>query len=345
MAKKKPHTAGVAKLRKVTVKKPPILFDKTQEIVRQLEKRLSRTFVAYWTSTSGSVCQNDVVGFNEILQKIGSQKEIALFIKSSGGSGRAALRLVHLLRQFSPRLTALIPLECASAATMLALGADEIRMGSIAYLTAVDTSITHDLSPIDKNNARVSVSQDELSRILRAWKAVGRKPDSNPYQALFQHVHPLVIGAVDRASSLSIKLCNEILSYHMKDAKKAARISSRLNSDYPSHGYPITIREARQIGLKVRPLEREVNQLLIDLNELYSEMGQEALTDYDERNYHDNEIINIIEGKDVMVYYQVDKDSHYRTEERRWVAMNDNSGWRKRERSGKKVTSSIFHIR
>ncbi len=52
-------------------------------------------------------------------------------------------------------------------------------------------------------------------------------------------------------------------------------------------------------------------------------MGQRAITDYDEENHHDNEITNILEGRGLQVFYQVEKDWHYRKEERRWVAMND----------------------
>ena len=59
----------------------------------------------------------------------------------------AALRLVHLLRTHTKRLTVAAPLSCASAATMLALGADTIAMGPLSFLTAVDTSLEHDLSP------------------------------------------------------------------------------------------------------------------------------------------------------------------------------------------------------
>ena len=144
----------------------------------------------------------------------------------------------------------LVPQECSSAATMLALGADKILMGPLAQLSAVDTSLTHDLSPIDRDNDRVSVSQDELQRVVRLWQKQAVKNDvaSNPYQSLFNYVHPLVVGAVDRISALSTKLCLEILSYHMKDTKKAQRISDVLNSGYPAHSYPITLREAGASG-------------------------------------------------------------------------------------------------
>src|SRR4029079_9329533 len=114
------------------------------------------------------------------------------------------------------------------------------------------------------------------------------------YPSLYQHVHPLVVGDIDRASSLTIQKCEEILSYHLNDQKESERISKHLNSAYPSHGYPITLREAQRIGLKVNELDPKLNDLLIDLNETFSEMGQQAITDYDELNYHDHEILNII---------------------------------------------------
>lgn len=331
--------------KKVKIKKPPVLFSETQKIIAKIERKVQGTFLAYWNSPNGSVCQNDVVGFFELLREIGKQKRIVLFVKSDGGTGKASLRIVHLLRQYADHVTVLVPLNCVSAATMIALGANEIRMGSLAYLSAVDTSLTHDLSPVDKNNDLVSVSQNELSRILNLWKKESPRGGANAYQSIFQHLHPLVIGAVDRASSLSIRLCSEILSYHMTDKKKAQKISRILNEDFPSHSYPITLKEARRIGLNAGELNRETNDLLIELNEVYSEMGQRALTDYDERNYHDNEILNIIEARDVQVYYQSDRDWHYRTEERRWITMNDKSSWRKSEKKNGRISASVFHIR
>jgi hypothetical protein len=331
------------------LKIPPVLFSKTQKIVREIESRTERPFMAYWNSSSGSVCQNDVVGFYEILQKVGKQDNLALFIKSDGGEGEASLRIVNLVRQYCQHLVACVPLDCASAATMLALGADEIQMGPLAYLTAVDTSITHDLSPVDKDNDLVSVSQDELNRIVTMWRTQssrdGGDGDPNPYVSLYAHIHPLVLGAVDRASSLSVRLCIDIMRFHMAEEQDARRISETLNREYPSHSYPIILSEAQRLGLKATSLDLGLNDLLLELNELYSEMGQKAVTDYDERNYHNNNILNILECADMQIYYQVDKDWHYRLEERTWVSMNDDSSWRKIEKVDGKPVGSVLHIR
>lgn len=326
------------------LKQPPILFERTQKIVADLEKTLDGTLITYWNNPRGSVCHSDVVAFFEILERVGTSKTIYLFLKSDGGNGQASLRIVNLLRKHCSKLVALVPLECASAATMITLGANEIHMGPMAYLTAVDTSLTHDLSPVDRDNDRVSVSLDELRRVVRLWRSEKAGDRSNPYSHLYQYVHPLVIGAVDRASSLSEMLSRELLAYHLKDKRKIQRIAQNLNSQYPSHSYPILQEEAERIGLNVKTMDPKVNAGLLELNELYSEMGQKAVTDFDEIRSHGNEITNILEVDGVLVYFQLDKDWFYRAEERRWVTMNDNSGWRKTELVRGQVTTSVFHI-
>lgn len=328
----------------VKVKQPPVLFDKTQALIAQLSEILGGKLIAYWNNPRGSVCHDDVVALYELLETIGRQEKIYLFIKSSGGNGQSALLLVNLLRQYCDQIIALVPLECASAATMIALGANEIQMGPMAYLTPVDTSLTHSLSPLDRDNDRVSVSLDELTRVVRLWQAQNAAAKDNPYQELFKYVHPLVIGAVDRAESLSIMLCKELLSYHIDDEKITEQIAHTLNSRYPSHSYPILFGEAKRIGLKVTHLPAKINSLLLELNELYSEMGQRATTDFDDTHAHGNEILNIWETCDIQVYYQQDKDWFYRVEERRWITLNDNSSWRRIRRIGGKVERSILHI-
>lgn len=277
----------------IKIKQPPILFDKTQAIIAKIAAQLGGPLIAYWNNPMGSVCQNDVVALYELLERMTPQETVYLFIKSNGGNGQSSLRLVNLLRQYCQRLIALVPLECASAATMIALGANEILMGPMAYLTAVDTSLTHSLSPIDRDNDRVSVSLDELTRVIRLWEKSEGQQKENPYPSLFEYVHPLVIGAVDRAESLSIMLCKELLAFHIADEQTADRIANTLNSKYPSHTYPILMEEARRIGLKANPMPATVNTLLLELNELYSEMGQRATTDFDPTHSHSNEILNI----------------------------------------------------
>jgi hypothetical protein len=326
------------------VKQPPILFDSTQAMIAELNGLLGGPLITYWNNPQGAVCHNDVVALYEILQRLGKQEALYLFIKSGGGNGQSSLRLVNLLRQYCDRLVALVPLECASAATMIALGANEVWMGPMAYLTPVDTSLTHDLSPLDRDNNRVSVSLDELNRVIRLWRDQQSEVKENAYKTLYQYVHPLVIGAVDRAESLSIMLSKELLAYHIEDEATTERIATALNSKYPSHSFPILFDEAQKLGLKVSRMPAQINTLLLELNETYSEMGQRATTDFDEIRAHSNEILNIWEASDLHIHYQQDKDWFYRMEERRWITLNDNSSWRRIEKTADGPRQTILHI-
>lgn len=325
----------------VKVVEPPILYAQTQTIVQSISAHYHSDFIAYWGSYSASMADNDVLVFNELLERRPLSERLFLFVKSSGGSGKVALRLIHLLRSRYRYITVLAPIDCASAATMLALGADEIRMGPLSFLTAIDTSITHDLSPVDVDDDLVSVNQNELDRVIKLWNHEKNERDRNPYQALYKHIHPLVFGAVDRASSLSIQLTNEILSYHMEDQEKINFISNYLNSEYPSHGYPITAKEAKRLGLNVTPLAPDINEQLIRLSRLYSEMAQRAYTDYSEYKYHDNQIYTIIESDTTQIYYQRNKDQIWRKDDKTWVTVNDQSSWIRIE-GGER---SVFFIR
>ncbi len=329
------------------IKSPPLLYEQTQTVIKEITALLDGDFISYWGAFNSQITRNDSVAFNEVVngssENSEKKKRLYLFIKSGGGSGEASLRTIHFLREKYEEIIAVAPLTCASAATMLALGADKILMGPLSYLTAVDTSLTHNLSPLDADKDNVSVSQNELDRVLKLWNERTRENDKNqnPYKSLYKYIHPLVFGAVDRASSLSIKLTNEILSYHMKDETKIHEISNHLNSDYPSHNYPITYLEAKKIGLHTGLLSKELNDKLMQLNNLYSEMAQYCYTDYNEYKYHNNQIYTIIEAVGKQIYFQTAKDFVWRKEDQEWTTTNDHSSWKIYTANG----IHNFHIR
>lgn len=331
--------------RDVKIKQPPVLFKETQAIIKQIEEKLGMPMVVYWNSYNGGVCGNDVLAFYELFNKIGKHDKVAIFIKSSGGNVEASLRIVNIIRNYNKEVVALIPLESASSATLMALGADVIQMGPLAYLTPIDSSTVHQMAPVDAvNNQKVRIAHDEIKRITKLWKLDEHDSQVNHYQELYKYIHPLVIGALDRSSSLSVKICKEILSYHMDDNVKCEKISEKLNNDFPSHSYPIVLKEAKELGLEAIEMDQEIHDLLLDLNNYYSRMGDKSFTDFDEYNYHDNQILNILEAKEIQLYFQNDKDWSYLKEERRWQVLNDESYWHKNELVDDEIKHGIVYI-
>ena len=64
------------------LKRPPVLFEKTQAVVERLEARLDEPLITYWNSSNGSICSNDVIGLYGVLKSIGPVPRLSLFIKS-----------------------------------------------------------------------------------------------------------------------------------------------------------------------------------------------------------------------------------------------------------------------
>ena len=70
------------------IKQPPVLFSKTQTVIKNVSALLGGPLVCYWNNERGSVCSNDVLALYEVLEKLGQHETIYFFIKSDGGSGQ-----------------------------------------------------------------------------------------------------------------------------------------------------------------------------------------------------------------------------------------------------------------
>ena len=77
---------------------------------------------------------------------------IDIWIYSPGGSATAAYKIFLELRSYCYKLRAVIPDNAKSAATLLAIGCDEIYMAPAAELGPLDAQIEHP----DRENVRVS---------------------------------------------------------------------------------------------------------------------------------------------------------------------------------------------
>ena len=72
------------------------------------------------------------------LCSIGKTERIDLFLNSYGGAVDTPYKIVNLIREFCDNFSVIIPFVAKSAATMVAIGADEIVMGPISELGPID---------------------------------------------------------------------------------------------------------------------------------------------------------------------------------------------------------------
>lgn len=154
-----------------------ISMDLRLKHLRHLEKNCGVPLVTFITSDREGLATriaNDAVRIiNSHLESMGRQKEIELFLYTSGGVLMAPVRLVHLFREYCDTFKVLVPHRALSAGSLLCLGANEIVMGRLAELSPVDPSTANEFNPLDPLNPprRIPISVEDV----RAYHELAKK--------------------------------------------------------------------------------------------------------------------------------------------------------------------------
>jgi ClpP class serine protease len=125
-------------------------FAERQKLYQELEEYRKHPVIAYITSNrqnaGGSIATDAVRQFVKQLELFKDRpREIDILINSNGGDGLTSWRLITLLREYlgkEGKITCLVPFYAFSAATLIAVGCDEIFMHPWASLGPVDPQIT-----------------------------------------------------------------------------------------------------------------------------------------------------------------------------------------------------------
>ena len=198
-----------------------------------------------------------------------STEALDLLLVSDGGDPTVAWSIVSLIRERVKEFAVLVPQAAYSAATLIALGADEIVMHPNGNLGPVDPQIRTIRRGESGEKERLEFGAEDLNSFLRFTKETVGLSDQDRLAQMFElfckDVGPVQIGIASRSSQLSIMMGEKLLKMHMKGAdesQQATRIAESLNKNFFHHGYPVSRSEAKEIGLKIAEENSEVEDLL-----------------------------------------------------------------------------------
>lgn len=321
----------------IKIRIPKINWRSTQEIISQVEEKLGGKVITYYTSPPQEIMDQHTEMFIDHLNKQAATEEsLYLVLVSYGGSITAALRISSLLREYFKNVNILVPSRCASAATVISLSGDKIYLSPSGFLTAIDSSSTHPLNPKGADGKVVSVSVDQLRRILKfLGDEEGSATDESghpegSYRTLFKYIHPIAAAQIDRSSSLSELVATKVMKFHSHSFASEERIkaiAAHLVNSYPSHSFPILYSEAKEIGLPVEQMDKEVSDLLWDLVKLYDATSNLVTTHRSQDFYHVEELPVIIESKDKRTMRRLSMDKRFNPMTRTWGTENNNTNW------------------
>ena len=250
------------------------------EILEKIECHRKRPLISYVTSIRPNMSGNmagDAI--SQIIQQIETipleNEEIDFIIISNGGDPITSLRIISLLRERFKKISVLLPYVAYSAATILALGADEIVMHPYSNLGPVDPQLTISHSNEKGIQEQLHFSSEDLINYIGFLKQDVGVTDQeyivSAIQPLLKDIGALPIGSAKRSQQLSLSLSEKMLSLHIKDSNKARNIARALNSSYYHHGYAVGRKEAKEIGLNVLSPDKDLEKLMFELWMDYSE--------------------------------------------------------------------------
>lgn len=233
------------------------------KLIREIERIRGSKVICYLTSLRPGIpsqIADDVIPvfFDHLLLFPARPVEkLDIFLVSNGGSGTVPWRLVSLFREFSKSFNVLVPYRAYSAATLLAIGADEIVMHPFAEIGPIDPTVSNDFNP-QEGGRRIGISVEDVKAYVQFIKTtVGITHEDElvkTIEILANKVHPLALGNVERFISQSRMTARKILSTHMEkvDVHVIDEIVENLASKLYFHGHPINRLEAKNdLKLKV----------------------------------------------------------------------------------------------
>ena len=208
-----------------------------------------------------SINLSDVQGFMEVIAGT-SGGELDLILHSPGGYAEAAESIMNYLRTRFSHIRAVVPHAAMSAATMMALGADEIVMGKHSQLGPIDPQITI-ATPEGPRGAPAKAILDQFEL---AKREVTDPAALTAWLPILRGYGPGLLAHCEDARELSESIVANWLEKHMfaesDDAHDRARAAAKWFADYTkfgSHSRSITAQqiEAAGLGIKVTALEED----------------------------------------------------------------------------------------
>ena len=199
----------------------------------------------------------DVQGIMEAVSNV-KERELDFIIHSPGGTAEAAESLVEYLRERFDHIRIFIPLAAMSAATMIALSADQLFMGQHSQIGPIDPQFIIATPEGPRSSpAKAILNQFELAknecqdaRKLTAWMPILRS------------YAPGLLNQCQNSQALASDLVAGWLERYMfageQDAEARARAIADWLGDYDSfksHSRRVGREQARSHGLTIVDLE------------------------------------------------------------------------------------------
>jgi hypothetical protein len=251
------------------------------DLIRQIEAERGSRVITYICSdrpgAAANIGDDAVRPMYEHVLACGPCDRIDLYLYSRGGAVEVPWRIVNMLREYGKKLGVLIPYRAHSAATLIALGCDEVVMGSKAELGPIDPA----LSRIHQEGGTPMQEEIRIEDVMSYISFIKDKAGLGDQTAIAENVRilaeklsPWVVGSIYRTHSHIRMVARKLLAGHasrMDDQRMNLIVDSLAEKTY-LHGHGISRREAEELGLPITKPTPALERLMWQLLERYETM-------------------------------------------------------------------------
>lgn len=257
-----------------------------KEAIAQLESVRGSRVLAYVTGdrppTGANIGDDAVRPIFDVLREIGHVERLDLFIYSRGGALEVPWRIASALRQYADTWNILIPFRANSAATLLALGADDIVLGPHGELGPIDPILNIQRTFNAPGQSAPTPMQDTvnvedvMAYLKFVTEEVGLTDQSALAQALgrlAQRLDAVGLGSVYRTRTHIRDVARRMLTSKASPPTERVMetIVETLAERVYAHGHAIGFGEARDIGLSVTEAAPAAADAMWGLLEVYEQ--------------------------------------------------------------------------
>ncbi len=260
------------------------------ELVGRFQQKRARTVIIMATGRDHpAIDASCVERLGEVLPYLPKGKGIDLIVNSDGGDASAAYHLASVLQWRSKDIVAFVPRKAKSAATLICLAAQQIRMGPLAELGPLDPQVSDPRDPHAKTSALNGyMGLNAVSAFyIRLYKALlATLKEESPLrvadamscaasvaapaiQTLLKQSDPMDLGRFSQALRLGEQYGKRLLlNTGLLTSEEVDTTMELLVYEYPHHSFVIRADEARGV-LKLPAIDGhdDVDDLALEIVE------------------------------------------------------------------------------
>jgi len=237
------------------------------KLVDEIERTRKRNFICYasfFQHPAGTIMDIDATLIENILKSIDLDRydrNLDLLLHSPGGSPLSAEKVILTCRSYSESFRVIVPKTAMSAATLIAMGADEIVMSDTSEIGPIDPQMIMTTRDGQIMRPAAAFIDAYLELIHNAQDAILNNKPPHPFLELLRGMDPSWIQTCLKARDLSRTIAKEYLKKYMLSQKTDEEISHTVEKfmrvgEELSHGRVIRAEKAQEYGLKIELIDK-----------------------------------------------------------------------------------------